>query len=265
MGTKVHTGDTNTLAFFNEHDISCAIYDGSFDHSREIANLRTLCGNDKLAGKHDSSASFSGYGIFAATAGEWDEEAWADMSAQGNDQYLVIFGEAGAAGDTGRHVAGLSDSQVRPWSVDGAAGLNGSLQGEAIARVVCLDRKDATTGTGANTGQNVGIVEAAKTFECLIIVSAETALTSMTVQIEESSDNGVGDAFAQLTGLTIEVGGDAADGGGDTVDFTGTGWARLTRTGTATEAYIRTNVTAFTGTSATMTSVAGEVAENDQE
>ncbi len=264
MGTKVHTGDTNTIAFFNEHEISCAIYDGSFDHTRSIANCRTLCGNDKLAGGHDCSGSFSGYGVFAATAGEWDEEAWADMTAQGNDQYLVIFGEAGAAGDTGRHIAGLSDSQVRPWSIDGAAGLNGSLSGVDIARVVCLNRKTAITGTGAQTGQSVGIVEKEKTWECLIIVSASTALTNMTVQVEQSSDNGAGDAFAQITGLTIEVGGNAVDGGGDTVDFSGKGWARLTRTGTADiEEYIRINVTAFTGTSATMTAVSGEVAEND--
>ena len=257
MGTKIHTGDGESLAFLNHHDLTCAVNAADVSHGRNIVNAKTLCGNDRVAGEHDSSASFGGYQIMGAD--EWDEEAFAEISEGGLDYYLVVPG--GANGNIGRLVAGYINDQPRTMSSGDLGGLNGSIDGKDLSRVMLLNGKEVVTGTGAETGQNVGIVASDKTFAALILVSAESALTTMTVQLDQSSDDAAADAYAQLTGLSITVFG-SASAGTDEVTFTGIGGAYITASG-ATEAWVRANVTAFTGTSATLTAAAGVIADND--
>ncbi len=112
---------------------------------------------------------------------------------------------------------------------------------------VITDGEEEITATGALTGYNRGAITTqlyVVTIRCVSVTGAG----SFSVQVEESSDNGAGDAYAQVTGFDIAVSGSAADGGSDDVDFTGKGVARLIfSTAASVEAWRRINVTAFTG------------------
>jgi len=256
MGTEYITDGSKV--FVGEYDASCALNTADINHARTLVNLRTLCGNNmKATRNHDPTVSWGGFGLYGADL--WDDKSFSLMTDETNDTPLgIIIGNDAAAGSWGREVLGYMDSRTDTYNIAEAIGINGGWFGEYIARVIALNIDEAVTGTGAETGQNFGAIAEGTTSICVLRVTAETSLTSMTVQINESSDDGSADAYAQPEGWTISVGGNASAGTND-VDFTGTGWAVLTGTA-AREAWMQLETTAFTGTSATVQATYGEVA-----
>lgn len=104
-------------------------------------------------------------------------------------------------------------------------------------------RNATVTGTGNGTGRNQGITPAASTYQVVFRVLGGT-FTSITMQVQQSSDNGVGDAYSLITGLTATR--------------TTPGVVRVTFTG-ATEAWKRVAVTAFSGSNAIIVVTGGRV------
>lgn len=114
------------------------------------------------------------------------------------------------------------------------------------------------TGTGQSTGVEVGATASDETFVAVIRVVGVDGAGSVTFQLQESQDDGSGDAYAQITGLTIAVDDSGnVSAGTDEVTFTGVGVAYLYVTG-ATEAWKRLSVSAFsTFTSVDVVATAG--------
>lgn len=105
-------------------------------------------------------------------------------------------------------------------------------------------RNATITGIGAGTGRNQGTTPANATYAAVIRVLSGT-FTTITVQVQESSDDGSVDPYALITGMSATL--------------TAAGVQRVT-TVAATEAWKRVNVSAFTGTSCVLVVTAGRVA-----
>lgn len=104
-------------------------------------------------------------------------------------------------------------------------------------------RNATVTGTGNGTGRNQGITPATSEYQVVMRVLSGT-FTSITIQVQQSSDDGAGDAYALITGLANT--------------FSAAGVFRATFSG-ATEAWKRAAVTAFTGTNALILVTGGRV------
>lgn len=131
-------------------------------------------------------------------------------------------------------------------------GANGQLQMFQLAMVGSgqlsrgLVLANATaTGTINYVGRNQGVTTATQTYQAVVRVLGGT-FTSFVVQIQESSDDAVGDPYALITGMTVTP--------------TTTGVTRLTITG-VTEAWKRAAITAFTGASAVIVITGGVVTQ----
>lgn len=240
----------------NDLVIDGVITQSDINVSRPIVSHRTFSGNNVVAGKvFEPSGAISALNDYADD--NWDEKLYGWISGNNTDVKTTIYAEGGSAGagDRAWSVIGNIDSRSDAATVTDINMLNANINGEHFARGLCLDYDLTISGTAAQTGRNVGTTAATETFVYIIHCTAFSG-TTFTVQVEESSDNGSGDAYAQITGTTITAYGNAS-AGTDDVTFTGTGWAIITKTG-ATEAWKRTNVTAATMTSSAVTTVAGK-------
>lgn len=174
-----------------------------------------------------------------------DENLWDEINA--SSAALVGYAPAGT-GTQGNVVYEMSawvDEQPRPLNVAGAALLNCTWQGTTSLVRGTLLVNEAVTGTGVVSGsnQNVGATSSGTTFVAVFRCLSVTGTGSLNINVEESSDDGSTDPYALISGISQT--------------FTGVGAARKATT-SATEAWKRINVNAFTGfTSATIMVVVG--------
>jgi len=157
----------------------------------------------------------------------------------------LYFGQDASHGDIGYELEARSDDQARPVEIAGAILLNCTWQGSGpIVRSTVLCN-GAVTATGAvtNSNKNWGTTAAGENFVGILRVLSVTGAGSITVEIEESSDDGVGDAYSQIIAFAAK---------------TAVGVERKS-IATATEAWKRVNVTAYaTFTSVTIMLVIGK-------
>lgn len=137
-------------------------------------------------------------------------------------------------------------SQARPYDQADVIRLNvaGTIT-DSISRGKVLLTPTAATTTGGLTGQNVGTSASTDEVVAHVLLVAASGSGSVTVAIQESSDNGAGDAYATISGMSGSL--------------TAVGQAtRLTFSG-ATETWKRPNVTALSGfTSVTLLVTIGQ-------
>ena len=222
-----------TRIFLDEFQLSSAL--SAFTQAVEQETPETTnfesSGPERVVGNYDHSADISG--LFDGDSGEIDETidaAWRD----GADHHIAIFPGSAAAGATGREGVYKLDTNAPGGAVGGAVLLAITAQGAAPVVRAFLLENSSKTGTGAGTGRNVGVTAspALTTVTARIISGTFSALD---FDIQESSDDGGGDAYADITGLDFA--------------FTAVGVTRKTITIT-TEAWKRVNIDVFTGTSA---------------
>jgi len=168
-------------------------------------------------------------GFFDGVANQYDQHTWAAID--GNEHKVGAYpGTLAPAGAIGYELLARIKDEPRTLEVEGAILLNVTWQGDNIVRSTVL-YNGAITATGAKTGQNVDASTAGQIYVAVLRVLEVTGAGSITVKVQESSDNGVGDPYADL--ITF----DAA---------TGISVQRKTVT-SATEAYKRINISAFSG------------------
>ncbi len=184
--------------------------------------------------------------FFDGDSGGIDDEMWADI-VSGSDHLVGFYpGNSALQGVIGYELQARPDEQSRPVEVAGAVMLNVTWQGFGpIVRATVLNNA-AVTASGVITGsnKNIGATAAGEKFVAVIRCLAFNG-TTITVDIEESSNDGGGDAYALISGIQQVI--------------TALGSWRLT-TISATEAWKRVNITAFTGTSMTLLIVVGKEA-----
>lgn len=239
------TSNRNTRIYLDEYDISGFLNATELKLDQETMRVESFAdaGPRRVVGNYDHSGSHTGF--FDAAEGGLDPLVFGDFATDEEHYVTQLFG-AYAEGSLGYdRVVRLKD-QPRKSGVGQAMLLNFSEEGSGnLARCTVL-RSAAVTGTGNGTGRSLGTSTSGQIFAVVFRVLAVSGSGSITVKVQESSDNGVGDAYADITGLTNT--------------FTAIGVARKTTTA-ATEAYKRVSVSALSGfTSVTLLVTAGIVA-----
>lgn len=183
-------------------------------------------------------------GFFDGDDDAYDEKMWDRLYNDTDKNIGIYMGNSAGKGLTGYEMLDNVESQSRPLAIAGAAILNISWKGDSpVVRSTVLATPSGTspngvitaTGAVANSAYEVGATAAGESCVAILRVLAVSGSGSATVTVEESSDNGVGDAYATLftftaaTGVTVE----------------------RKSTISATEAWKRVNVTAY----ATFTSI----------
>lgn len=229
--------------YFDHVNISGDINSTSvkFDVERPIVTCLSDTGPRRLTGNFDHSGSHLGFLDTADDA--YDEDMFTALLDADVTHYLTqcFVGTTVANPAYVRQVK--ISGQPRSGGIGGAQLLNLDEVGAGYAiRGSILGSGAASNGNG--TGQNLGATSANTRFGVLFLVTAFDG-TNITLKLQESSDDGGGDAYADITDLTSGA-------------LTAVGRV-FASTVAATEAYKRL-VTAGTYTSATILVVAGTVA-----
>ena len=193
-------------------------------------------GDTNVESKYGAQVTINGF--MDADDDANDETMWATLGANTQHKLGLYPGSAATYGSFGYELLARPKNQVRPVDVKAALLLNMTfLTDSAIVRSTVLANK-AITGSGvvANSAQQTGATSAGERLVMVIRCIAFTG-TNLTVDLEQSSDNAVGDPYALITAMQQAI--------------TAVGSWRLT-TILATEAWKRINITAFTGTSMTL-------------
>jgi|TARA_Y100000310_G_scaffold317685_1_gene370836 hypothetical protein len=193
-------------------------------------------GPEFVEGLPSATATINGF--FDTTDDGYDEQMWANIG-DNTKHYLGLFpGSDASHGDIGYELQAQISGQPRPHEVAGAVLLNCDWTSEGgIYRATSM-ANEAVAGTGAitNSNKNLGATSANTVFVATIRCTAFNG-TTITVRVQESSDDGSGDAYADISGLAAT--------------FTAIGVTRVSTT-SATEAWKRVNIQTFTGTSMTI-------------
>ena len=227
-----------TVTFFDGFRLSLVVSKGSQEIAVPQAEYTTL--EDPalqfLQGVPGIKSQWSGF--LDIEDDGWDETAFASLS--NGIHYLTTCPVGIAAGAIAYLSAQQNLAQPRPFDRQQVAMLDWNGQGTgAFSRGAVLTTATAVTGTGPQAGRNVGVTTSTQTLIAHVLLLAASGAGSVTTAIQESSDNGAGDAYGTISGMSgaLTAVGQAA---------------RLTFTG-ATETWKRTNVTALSGfTSATL-------------
>ena len=221
-------------AYIDGYDVSGFLNAGSLAVEQETPVVTTFAdaGPRRVVGSYDHNHSHGG---FIDTANDsFDEIAFALLQTT-TDHYLAHCWEGVATeGNVVYEAVVQLTSQPRAASVGEAITINLDAAGSNhLARGVIL-RSATISGTGNGTGQNLGVTTTGQIIVATFRVISGT-FTSITMLIEESQNDGGGDAYATLGSLTSG-------------SMTAAGVVRVTHS-TASEAWKRVRVSAFSGTS----------------
>ena len=232
----------NTRVWLDQYDITGFANASSMDITQElmVATALSDAGPRRIVGNYDHKHSVTA--LFDGVAAQSDAII---ESLLGDDDDHYLCAAFGANAENSVAHSAIVKLVQRPHRT--ASGqliiLETQLEGaNGIARGLVLANFTAS-GTGARTGRNQGTTTSGQTYQAVVRVLSGT-FTSITVRIQESSDDGGVDLYADIAGMTTTL--------------TAAGVARLTTTA-ATEAWKRVNIQAFTGTSAVIVVTGGVV------
>lgn len=199
-----------------------------------------------IPANYDYTVNFGGFSDYADN--DIDEQLQTDFG-DNTDHYLAacVANTSGLPTEATVAYEYIVQLATRPQSfaIGAAAGFSATAQGSGGASRAKVLRSATISGTGNGTGQNLGVTAANTIFVATFRIISGT-FTSITMKIQESSDDGGGDAYADISGLTSG-------------SMTAVGIVRTTTTA-ATEAYKRVAVSAFTGTSLVALVTVGTIA-----
>src|SRR5690606_22458472 len=139
-------------------------------------------------------------GFFDGDADSFDQLAFSELNADEIHHGLVVFG-APAEGARGYEGPIRLKSQPRSAALGQAVLLNLETEGAGpVARVTVL-RTATVTGAGDGDGQNLGATSSGDLLVATCRVLAVEGTGSITLAIEESSDDDGDDDYAAIDGL----------------------------------------------------------------
>lgn len=186
-----------TRAYLDEFDVSGSINAHTINLKQTIIPVTCISdpGPKKVIGNYDHDFDWTGF--FDGATGAFD----AQVASFGTDEqhYLsTVYGTTEGSVSYDDFVRKMGE--VRSGQVDGAQMLNMSGAGSGgRSRAKLLRVGSVTAGNG--TGQNLGITTTPVVFRVIFRLLSFTG-TSITMKIQGSSDNAVGDAYADIATLT---------------------------------------------------------------
>lgn len=231
--------------YFDQFDLSGVLSASSLKVDQEVIDVTAFAdtGPRRVAGNHTHSGELTGF--FDGADNGFDERAFVDLRTDAHHYVTQTFGASAEGSRAYDRVVRLT-AQPRKSAVGQAVMLNLTDDGSGpIVRSWILGNA-TVTGTGQRTGYDMGATTSGQVVAVVFrVLSLAGGPGSITLQVQESSDDGVGDTYALVTGLTAT--------------FTATGVSRVTTTA-ATEAWKRLRISAYSGfTSATVLCTAGVV------
>ncbi len=231
--------------FWDEHPLHCSLNAASLVINQATPDATTFCddGPRVVVDNYGYSADFGGFSDF--TEDELDQilhEGMATSHLFG--LFPVSTGELPTEGSTCYEGLLVLSAPAKTWQTGNAAAFTANAVGNSgLTRGVTL-RGASVTATGSGTGRNVGATTGQQVAVTFRVIGG--TFTSLTLDVQQSSDNGVGDAYADVATLTSG-------------SMTAPGAVRVVTTA-ATEAWKRVNVSAFSGTNAIVVVSIGVVA-----
>jgi hypothetical protein len=237
----------NVRIYWDENKVSGYLNQASLALTQELPDVTSFedAGPRVVAANYAYTADLAGFNDYVDNG--LDEILDADWR-DGADHYLCISPlntsgiptentaayEAAVKVATQPRTMQSGQASLIAWTVGGDSGLT---------RATVL-RSASITGNGNGTGLELGATTAGTTFMAVVRVISGT-FTSFDVNIQESSDDGSGDAYALISGMTV------------TPSAAGVTYLSTTA---ATEAWKRVNIANWNGTSAVILVTAGRVA-----
>lgn len=225
--SRVYLDEFNLSGLSNAFDLSIDV---------DVPDVTAFSDAAKTAveGKHGVACTINCFNDLADDS--LDEQAFAILGEAGQNYVGLYPGSTAAAGSIGYEMVVDPKTQPRRSEVAGAILMHLEFQGDSVVRSTVL-ANGAVTGTGVVSGSNlqVGATTAGQVFVAVLRVLSVSGSGSITVKVQESSDDGAVDTYADLLTFTAA---------------TAIGVERKSTTA-ATEAWKRVNVSAY----ATFTSV----------
>ena len=235
--------------YFDGYRVTQTVNSGDLTLTADGVEVSPIEGDDKdfLQGKTNLASNINGF--LDITDNGWDEIEFAAINDGGHN--ITILPVGNTAGSCGYVTRQISTGDSRAFDQANAVLLNWSGQnedatdfGRSEAAVITSGEWTATEA-GSDAGDEVGAATTDDTTIINVHCTAFTGFTDVDVQIEESSDDGGADAYAQVTGWTITAEGNCTAGTDEAV-FTGIGSAQF-KVSKAVEAYLRVTISDVTG------------------
>lgn len=234
--------------YFDGFRLSQVVSGGDVTIASDAAEVPTIENDYKtfLQGKAAMTTNWNGFLDTTATTG-WDVTEFATINDGGHNITVCPYGTTG--GSTAYVTRQFSTGDSRAFDQANIVLLNWSGQHEDVSdfgRGTVLTTGEWTaTEAGSDAGDEVGAATTAATTIINVHCTAFTDFTDVDVQIEESSDDGSADAYAQVTGWTITTEGNCTAGTDEAV-FAGIGSAQFV-VSKAVEAFLRVTISDVTG------------------
>lgn len=227
-----------TRVLLDQYHLSGFLASSGIDFTQET--IKVDCYSDtgprRLVGNYDHTLAHTGY--FDAATGAMDPMLFASLADNAEHYGLITFGGIGttvpAEGAIGYEQIGVMAGRPMSAPIGAAIAQDFSMDGSQGASRVAVLRSGTISGNGNGTGQNVGITTSPTTLQVVFRIISGT-FTACTFTVEQSSDNGAGDAYAAVASLTSG-------------NMTAAGIVRVT-TAATTEAWKRVAVSGWAGTS----------------
>lgn len=222
----------NTRVWIDEFALSGYLSAADFKIEQETIKVDNFLSNgpERLVGNYDHMLTLNGF--FDGVNDAFDELAFSQLNTDESHHTFVSFTGA-AEGAVGYEGAVRLKSQPRAAAIGQAILLNLEAEGAGPVSRSTILRAATITGTGNGTGQNLGATISGQLLTVVYRILSVSGSGSVTFQIHESSDNGAGDAYANVAALASGA-------------LTAVGVTRKTTTA-ATEAWKRVTASAFSG------------------
>lgn len=246
MATAVHS--KSAKAYYDHYRVSPWASATGVTFGADAVEYTPLEDDFKLFIQGKASANGSTINGFMDIADDgFDEVEFADIND--GKHYILRAPQGTSSGSVAYETVEASTGVSRAMDIANVAMLNWSGQPteEFYRGFVISAGEQAVTATGELTGVNVGAsTVTVQRCEVVIRVVSVSGSGSVGFQIQESSDNGSGDAYADITMSAESPTQGLVTFGSNTATFTGVGTIKLYTTA-ATEAWKRVQVSAFSG------------------
>jgi hypothetical protein len=231
-----------TRIYLDPYDLSGYLNAVNTEVMQQLIGVGTFSdtGPRRIPGNYDHKAGING---FYDPLDDQIDEILEAVRGVDTHYLLVLYGNNAENAVAYESIVDLSDKPLS-GQVGGAVLLNAAFEGSNSLTRGTLLRSATITGNGNGTGRNLGATISGQEFGVVYRVLSGT-FTSFDLKTQESSDDGGGDAYADVAGLTQS--------------FSAAGVARKSTTA-VTEAWKRTTVANWIGTSALVLVTAGRAA-----
>src|SRR3990167_9562818 len=186
--------------YYDEFNVSGYVRPGSVSLSQQTPVVTTLSDAGPRRVVDNYAHSHEDTGFFDGADDAYDEIVRVALATD-EDHHRGEFPDGTTDNNVAHEYVVRTNGEVRSWAVAEAILLNITAEGSGGAYRGRILRSAAITGTGAGTGRNLGVTTAGQIFAATYRVVSVSGVGSITLRIQESTDDAAGDPYADITGM----------------------------------------------------------------